>query len=191
MLTSLLRHPTDRPPSTQGSRFWPTISDRDVVTATGLNQTSKSKSNKNSVLLKLENAVVLMSCFTHVFIAAMIMKSQTPSVTSSIGGQKKLHCQFAIDHKGPNFSLEWHKRGERVILFSHTSRTRQTEGRGVDLRDLASGDASYNLAYTKISNEGMYVCLVSVAPLSASLDINLRIEGEKVIKPGSSSKVVQ
>lgn len=114
-----------------------------------------------------------------------MMKTQTPLVTSSLGGQKKLHCQFAIDHKGPNFSLEWHKRGERVTLFSHASRTKQTEGGGVDLKGLAGGDASYNLPFTKISNEGMYVCSVSVAPLSATLDISLRIEGEEDMKPGS------
>lgn len=113
-----------------------------------------------------------------------MMKTQTPLVTSSHGGQTKLNCEFAIDHKGPNFSLEWHKRGEQVTLFSHTSRTRQTEGGGVDLKGLAGGDASYNLAFTKISNEGMYVCSVSVAPLSASLDISLHVEGEELMKPG-------
>lgn len=117
----------------------------------------------------------------------MMMKTQTPLLTSSLGGQKKLHCQFAVDHKGPNLSLEWHKRGERVTLFSYTSRTKQTEGGGVDLKGLAGGDASYNLAFSKIRNEGMYACSLSVAPLSASLDINLRIEGEEVMKPGSGS----
>lgn len=35
-LTSFLRHPTDQPPSTQGSRIWPAISDRQMVTTTGL-----------------------------------------------------------------------------------------------------------------------------------------------------------
>lgn len=120
-----------------------------------------------------------------------MMKTQTPTVTSGLGDQKKLHCQFAIDHKGPNFSLEWHKRGERVTLFSHTSRTRQTEGEHVALKGLAGGDASYNLAFTKISNEGMYVCSVSVAPLFASLDISVHIEGEEVMKPGSRSRAVQ
>ncbi|CAG06362.1 unnamed protein product [Tetraodon nigroviridis] len=122
ILTSFLRYPTDQPPP-PGSRIWPAISDKQIVTTT----------------------------------AVMMMKSQTPLVTSNLGGQKKLHCQFAIDHKGPNFSLEWHKRG-------------------VDLKGLAGGDASYNLPFTKVSNEGMYVCSVSVAPLSASLDISLHIQ---------------
>lgn len=130
---------------------------------------------------------VLISCFSSVSIAVMMMKTQTPLLTSSLGGQKKLHCQFAVDHKGPNLSLEWHKRGEKVTLFSYTSRTKQTEGGGVDLKGLAGGDASYNLAFSKIRNEGMYACSLSVAPLSATLDINLRIEGEEVMKPGSGS----
>lgn len=89
-----------------------------------------------------------------------------------------LHCQFAIDHKGPNVSVEWHRRGERTKLFSHTSHTRKTEGSGVDLKRLAGGDASYNIAFTKISNEGKHVCTVSVIPLFADLEISLRIEGE-------------
>lgn len=130
---------------------------------------------------------MLISHDSSVSTAVMMMKSQTPLVMSNLGGQKKLHCQFAIDHKGPNFSLEWHKRGERVTLFSHTSRTRQTEGGGVDLKGLAGGDASYNLPFTKVSNEGMYVCSVSVAPLSASLDISLHIQGEEVIELAWSS----
>lgn len=109
------------------------------------------------------------------------MKTLTPSLKSNLGAQNKLHCQFAIDHKGPNLTLEWHKRGERSTLFSYSRRTGQTEGRGVDLKGLADDDASYNLAYTKIVNEGVYVCSVTVLPLSASLDISLRIEGE----PGS------
>lgn len=110
-----------------------------------------------------------------------MMKTLTPSLKSNLGAQNKLHCQFAIDHKGPNLTLEWHKRGERSTLFSYSRRTGQTEGRGVDLKGLADDDASYNLAYTKIVNEGVYVCSVTVLPLSASLDISLRIEGE----PGS------
>lgn len=90
-----------------------------------------------------------------------------------------LHCQFAIDHKGPNVSVEWHKRGERTKLFSYTSHTRKTEGKGVELKRLAAGDASYSIPFTKISNEGAHVCSVSVMPLFADLDISLRIEGEE------------
>ncbi|XP_056904952.1 tapasin-related protein [Takifugu flavidus] len=108
--------------------------------------------------------------------AVMMMKTLTPSLKSNLGAQNKLHCQFAIDHKGPNFTLEWHKRGERSTLFSYSRRTGQTEGQGVELKGLADGDASYNLAYTKIANEGAYVCSVSVLPLSASLDISLHVE---------------
>lgn len=108
----------------------------------------------------------------------MMMKTLTPSLKSNLGAQNKLHCQFAIDHKSPNLTLEWHKRGERSTLFSYSRRTGQTEGGGVDLKGLADGDASYNLAFAKIINEGSYVCTVSVFPLTANLDISLRIEGE-------------
>lgn len=109
------------------------------------------------------------------------MKTLTPSLKSNLGAQNKLHCQYAIDHRGPNLTLEWHKQGERTTLFSYSRHTGQTEGGGVQLKGLADGDASYNLPFAKIINEGTYVCSVSVLPLSASLDISLHIEGE----PGS------
>lgn len=115
----------------------------------------------------------------------MVLKTNSPSVIASLGAQKKLHCQFAVDHKAPDITVEWHSqhRGEKVRLFSHTSRTGQTQGTGVALRSLAGGDASYDLAFAKMSGEGMYICSVSVSPLSASVDISLHIKGEEMTVP--------
>ncbi|XP_059187828.1 tapasin-related protein-like [Centropristis striata] len=109
---------------------------------------------------------------------AMVIKSQTPSVRAGLGSQQKLHCQFAVDHKGPDITVEWdwQHRGEKSRLFSHTSRTGQNQGSGVGLRGLAGGDASYTLPFTKMSSEGTYSCSVSVNPLFFKLDINLQIE---------------
>ncbi|XP_042343010.1 tapasin-related protein [Plectropomus leopardus] len=108
----------------------------------------------------------------------MVVKTQSPSVKAGLGSQQKLHCQFAVDHKGPNVTVEWHfqHRGERTRLFSHTSRSGQTQGTGVGLRSLAGGDASYTLPFTKMSSEGTYICSVSVNPLFVSLDLSLHIE---------------
>ncbi|XP_061682474.1 tapasin-related protein-like isoform X2 [Syngnathoides biaculeatus] len=109
---------------------------------------------------------------------AVVMKTQTPMMTSGLGFQKKLHCQFAVDHKRPNVSVLWYQQyhGERSNLFSHASHSGQSEGRGVDLRKLAGGDLSYNLPFTDVKHEGTYVCSVSVFPLSSSLDIRLQIQ---------------
>ncbi|XP_040901673.1 tapasin-related protein [Toxotes jaculatrix] len=109
---------------------------------------------------------------------AMVIKTLTPSVKAGLSSQQKLHCQFALDHKGPNVTVDWHwqHRGERTRLFSHTSRSGQTHGTGVGLKSLAGGDASYTLPFTKMSSEGTYVCSVSVNPLLASLDMQLHIE---------------
>ncbi|XP_047450039.1 tapasin-like [Mugil cephalus] len=109
---------------------------------------------------------------------AMVMKTQTPLVKATLGSQKRLYCQFALDHKGPNMTLEWHwqHRGERVKLFGHNSRSGQTQGAGVGMKALASGDASYTLSFTKMNSEGTYICSLAVNPLFASLDINLHIE---------------
>ncbi|XP_059187827.1 tapasin-related protein-like isoform X2 [Centropristis striata] len=109
---------------------------------------------------------------------AMVIKTQTPSVRAGLGSQQKLHCQFAVDHKGPDITVEWdwQHRGEKSRLFSHTSRTGQSQGTGVGLRGLAGGDASYTLPFTKMSSEGTYSCSVSVNPVLVSVDINLQIQ---------------
>lgn len=108
----------------------------------------------------------------------MVIKTQSPLVKTGLGAKQKLHCQFAVDHKGPNITVEWHwqHRGERIRLFSYNSHSGQTQGTGVGLKSLAGGDASYTLPFTKMSSEGMYVCSVSVIPLFANQDINLQIE---------------
>ncbi|XP_056297216.1 tapasin [Pseudoliparis swirei] len=109
---------------------------------------------------------------------AVVIKTQTPSVRAALASQQKLHCQFAVDHKGPNVTVEWHRqrRGERTRLFSHAARSGRSEGGGVGLRGLAGGDASYGVPFAKITSEGTYVCSVTVPPLFVSLDISLHIE---------------
>ncbi|XP_028276082.1 tapasin [Parambassis ranga] len=109
---------------------------------------------------------------------ALVIKTQTPSVRAGLGSQQKLHCQFGVDHKGPNVTVEWHwqYRGDRIKLFSHNSRTGQTQGTGVGVKTLTGGDVSYTLPFAKMSSEGTFICSVSVTPLFTSVDINLRIE---------------
>ncbi|XP_054650457.1 tapasin-related protein-like isoform X2 [Dunckerocampus dactyliophorus] len=107
--------------------------------------------------------------------AAMIMKTQTPSVTSGLGFQKKLHCQFAVDHKRPNVTVRWHQQ-HYTDIFSHASHSGKTKGTGVDLRKLASGDLSYTLPFTKVLHAGTYTCSASVLPLFISLNIILQIQ---------------
>lgn len=109
--------------------------------------------------------------------AAMVMKTQSPSVRTGLGSQVQLHCQFAIDHKGAQVTVEWQRqhRGERTKLFSHASHTGKSQGSGVAPKGLASGDASYSLPFTKTSSEATYICSVSVLPLLGTLDISLDI----------------
>ncbi|XP_017289660.1 tapasin-related protein [Kryptolebias marmoratus] len=109
---------------------------------------------------------------------AMVVKTQTPSVKATLGSEQKLHCQFSTDHRGANVTVEWHwqNRGERIKLFSHTSRTGKAQGSGVGLKALAGGDASYTLPFTKMKNEGSYICSVHVNPLLGNVEVNLHIE---------------
>ena len=90
-------------------------------------------------------------------------------------------------------TVEWHwqHRGERVKLFSHNSRSGQTQGTGVGLQSLAGGDASYTLPIANVSREGTYVCSVSVNPLFASLDISLHVEGEEETKTNNNKNNIK
>lgn len=119
--------------------------------------------------------------FLSCVLAVVVIKTESPIVKVGLGAQKKLHCQFVIDHKAPNTIVEWHRQhhGEKNRLFSLTRSTGQIQGTGVDLKRLAGGDASYSLAFTKMSSQGTYICSVSVSPLFASQDINLQIQGEE------------
>ncbi|XP_051934948.1 tapasin-related protein-like [Hippocampus zosterae] len=109
---------------------------------------------------------------------AVIMKTQTPTVTIGLGFQKKLHCKFAVAHKRPNMSVQWYQQyhGEQRNLFRHDSHSGESEGKGVDLRKLAGGDLSYTFPFTEVKHTGTYVCSVSVFPLSSSLEISLQIQ---------------
>ncbi|KAM9801273.1 tapasin-like [Neosynchiropus ocellatus] len=107
----------------------------------------------------------------------MVMKTETPLVQKGLGLPATLHCQFVVDHKRPKVSVEWilQRRGERRKLFSRDGSTGETEGTGVDRGGLSRGVASYQVPYTKINLEGMYVCSVSAAPLSGTVDVGLQI----------------
>ncbi|XP_068562059.1 tapasin-related protein-like isoform X2 [Cebidichthys violaceus] len=109
---------------------------------------------------------------------AMVIKTKTPSMRAGLGSQQKLHCQFAIDHKAPKVTVEWHQqhRGERTRLFSHNGRTGRSEGSGVRQKSLADGNASFSLPFTEITSEGTYICSVSVIPLFGSVEIRFHVE---------------
>ncbi|XP_058490146.1 tapasin-related protein [Solea solea] len=109
---------------------------------------------------------------------AMVIKTQTPSLKVGLRSQPKLHCQFAVDHKAPDITVEWHsrRRGERTTLFSYHSRSGQTKGSGVGVKNLADGDASYTPPFAKMSSEGTYICSVTVNPLFFHMDMSLNIE---------------
>ncbi|XP_038830107.1 tapasin-related protein-like isoform X1 [Salvelinus namaycush] len=107
----------------------------------------------------------------------MLVLTRSPSVWVGLVKQQSLHCQFDVDHKAADLTVEWRfqQRGERTTLFSHSSRSGQTEGSGVPLNAIGRGNASLTLPLTKQSSEGTYVCLVSVPPLFGSHDITLHI----------------
>ncbi|KAI1890187.1 hypothetical protein AGOR_G00171100 [Albula goreensis] len=109
--------------------------------------------------------------------AAMLVMTRSPSVEVGLLREQILHCQFAVDHKQPELVLEWRvqKRGERSKLFSYSSRSGQSEGAGVSLRDIAAGLGSLRLPATTLASEGTYICSVYVPPLYGSHDLALHI----------------
>lgn len=109
--------------------------------------------------------------------AAMLVFTRSPVVRVRLQAEQRLDCHFSVDHQGAQVGTTWHlqRRGERSILFSYTSKSGLTQGKGVGLRDLVRGDASLSLPLTKLSSEGTYQCSVAVPPLHANLDITLTI----------------
>ncbi|KAJ0021810.1 hypothetical protein NQD34_009300 [Periophthalmus magnuspinnatus] len=106
----------------------------------------------------------------------MVMKTQTPKIKASLRSTQKLDCHYAIDHKAANVVVEWHKRGERTSLFNHSSQSGVSQGSGVTLKKLSTGDVSYTIPFSKMSSQGMYMCSVTVLPLYGTQEINLQIE---------------
>lgn len=109
--------------------------------------------------------------------AAMVVLTRTPSVEVGFLKEPELHCQFAVDHKLPNATVEWRlqRHGERTKLFSYSSRTGKSEGKGVTVKTIAGGNASFKLEPTRKHSEGTYVCSVMVPPLYGSHDIPLSL----------------
>uniref|UniRef100_A0A671KVQ9 Tapasin-related protein-like n=1 Tax=Sinocyclocheilus anshuiensis TaxID=1608454 RepID=A0A671KVQ9_9TELE len=109
--------------------------------------------------------------------AAMVVLTRTPSVEVGFLKEPNLHCQFAVDHKLPNATVEWRlqRHGERSKLFSYSSRTGKIEGSGVAVKAIAAGNASFKLPPTRKHSEGTYICSVMVPPLYGSHDIPLTL----------------
>ncbi|XP_062872821.1 tapasin [Trichomycterus rosablanca] len=134
--------------------------------------------------------------------ASMIVLTNTPTVHVGLLKEQTLHCQFAVDHKSPNVTVEWRfqRRGERTLLFSHYSRTGKSQGSGVSVKTLGTGNASLKIPLATQSNEGTYMCSVLVPPLYGSNDITLSIQEPPRVSlnvdtslslpPGGEQKVV-
>ncbi|TRY64721.1 hypothetical protein DNTS_017754 [Danionella cerebrum] len=114
--------------------------------------------------------------------AAMVLVSQTLSVEVGLLQEPELHCQFAVDHKLPNATVEWRllRHSERTKLFSYSSRTGKREGQGVTVKTIAGGNASFKVSPTRKHSEGTYTCSVMVPPLYGSHDIPLSLKQPRV-----------
>ncbi|XP_018606086.1 tapasin-related protein [Scleropages formosus] len=109
--------------------------------------------------------------------AVMVVLTRSPSMEVGLLKDPALHCQFAVDHKRPDLTVEWRlqRHGERSKLFSYTSRSGKTEGAGLSQRAINNGDASLRLSPTTVASEGTYICSVYVPPLYGSQEIVLHI----------------
>ncbi|KAK0141122.1 Tapasin-related protein [Merluccius polli] len=135
--------------------------------------------------------------------ASMVLHTRSVALKVGLRSEQKLHCQFAVDHRGPNFRVEWRaqRHGDWAELFSHTSHSGETWGSGVSRTGLVkTGDATLTIPFIKISSEGKYVCSVSIGPLRASLDVllhvfeppsvSLNVGPELELEEGAEQKVV-
>nr|XP_055052529.1 tapasin-related protein-like isoform X2 [Misgurnus anguillicaudatus] len=110
--------------------------------------------------------------------AVMVVLTQTPSVEVGFLKEPTLDCQFAVDHKNANVTVDWkiqRSHGKRSQLFSYTSRTGTSEGTGVSVKGISVGNASFKLSPTRKNSEGTYICSILVPPLHGSHNILLHL----------------
>lgn len=113
---------------------------------------------------------------------ALVILTCSASVKVSLGQEQQLHCQFAVDHKAPDLTVEWYqwRSGQgKTKLFSYSKRSGKKEGRGVSLAGIDKGDATFTILATKVESEGKYVCSIHVPPIQGHLDMDLKIIGKK------------
>lgn len=122
----------------------------------------------------------LSACLSFCVLAVMMVRSSTPSVQVSLNRETTLNCEFAVDHKAAQLTVEWHlmHHGHYSELFSYSSRTGKSKGIGVSVKAIGMGDASLNISLTNKNSEGIYFCSVKVPPLLGSHNIPLQIMGE-------------
>lgn len=112
--------------------------------------------------------------------AGMVILTRTPSAEVGFLKEPTLDCQFAVDHKQANVTVEWRiqRHGERSKLFSYSSRTGKSEGTGVSIKAISAGNASFKLPPTRKTSEGTYICSVLIPPLYGTHDIPVSLSGE-------------
>ncbi|TSN39326.1 Tapasin-related protein [Bagarius yarrelli] len=110
--------------------------------------------------------------------ATMVVLTRTPVIHVGLMREQILHCQFAVDHKQANVMVEWvlQRRGERTKLFSYSSHTGKSEGSGMSVKTIASGNASLKIPLIKQTSEGTYTCSVLIPPLDSNTDIVLNVQ---------------
>uniref|UniRef100_A0A672JBZ2 Ig-like domain-containing protein n=1 Tax=Salarias fasciatus TaxID=181472 RepID=A0A672JBZ2_SALFA len=156
-LTSFLRQPSHYPAPDQVG-VWPVLQNGQVLPASG-------------------NDNLLTTCLFF-FIVALIMRTNTPKVKTSLGLHTTLDCHFVIDHDASDYTVEWASQidGETRQLFSHNTRSGLTLGTGVDLKALQKGNASYGQPAVDRVTKGTFTCSMSVDRLVATLRIDWTIE---------------
>ncbi|KAL4647547.1 tapasin-related protein-like [Arapaima gigas] len=109
--------------------------------------------------------------------AVMVVLTRSPSVEVGLLKDPTLHCQFAVDHKKPDLTVEWRlqRHGERNKLFSYSSRSGKSEGTGLSQRAISNGNASLWLPPTTVASQGTYICTIYVPPLYGSQEIAVHI----------------
>lgn len=178
-LTTFLRHT----PAQEHFQGMINIGDRELLTTSG-----NYKHPINLKKLVPKRALTMYYLFLLYFksipclpvsTATMVVLTRTPVIKVGLMMEQTLHCQYEVDHKQASVTVEWmvQRRGERTKLFSYSSRTGKSEGSGVSVKTLATGDASLKIPLTKQTSEGTYTCSVFIPPLHFNSDIVLKIQG--------------
>lgn len=111
------------------------------------------------------------------------MRTAPVLLTSALARDVLLHCTFSTRPQAAA-SVQWVKLqrgGYRKRLFAYDGSSGQVERVAraeVALAEIPKGEASLLLRNMELRDEGIYLCMVSVASLAAEQTIELQAEGE-------------
>ncbi|XP_064022152.1 tapasin-related protein-like isoform X2 [Pogoniulus pusillus] len=124
--------------------------------------------------------------------ALLLVRTAPVLLTSALARDVLLHCTFSTRPQA-GASVQWVKLqrgGYRKRLFAYDASSGQVERVAraeVALEEIPKGEASLLLRNMELRDEGIYLCMVSVASLTAEQTIQLQAEEKPTVTTSADS----